>query len=101
MRLPRASTNASAAVSATVDEAHTQQVPDSGASVSQEQKLQILQHLEAFDTENVFTGHLTADGRLSADGPQVLHNLRYSSHNHCCASQSQADHHNRLNRLYS
>ena len=75
-RLPRASTNASVAAAATIEEAQGECAPASDAGIGQEQCMQVLQQLEAFDTENVFTGQLTADGRLTADGPQVLHTLR-------------------------
>ena len=75
-RLPRASTNASVAAAAPIEEAQGECAPASHAGVGQEQCTQVLQQLEAFDTEKVFTGQLTADGRLTAGGPQVLHNLR-------------------------
>ncbi len=74
-RLPRASTNASVAASTPAEELHVECDPQP-ATISQQQSLQILQQLESFDTERVFTGQLTADGRLSAEGPQVTHNLR-------------------------
>lgn len=75
-RLPRASTNASVAAAATLEEAQGECAAASDAGIGSQQCMQVLQQLEAFDTENVFTGQLTADGRLTADGPQVLHNLR-------------------------
>ena len=76
-RLPRASTTASAATWTPDDQLHSDSVPKNESVISKEQCGQILQQLEAFDTEDVFTGALTTDGRLAADGPLVMYNLRY------------------------
>ena len=78
-RLPRASTNASVVASSNTEEpvAECSRQPD--AVISAQRYLHLLQQLESFDIENVFTGQLTADGRLSSDGPEVRHNLRYLS----------------------
>lgn len=88
MRLPRASTNAAAA-SAAASEALQQQSAEASAerqqagtvaqaelAISQQQVLQLLQQLESHDSDQVFTRHLTPDGRLGAEGPIVMHNLR-------------------------
>lgn len=75
--LPRASTNASVATLTPNDQLPSKSVPEREPGVSGEQCTQILQQLQLFDTEGVFTGALTPDGRLAADGPLVTYNLRY------------------------
>lgn len=81
-RLPRASTTASVATSTPNDQLPSDSIPRNEPEVSREQCGQILQQLEAFDTEGVFTGALTPDGRLAAGGPLVMNNLRYRNDAH-------------------
>ena len=76
-RLPRASTTASVATLTPDDQLPGDSIPDNVPGISKEHCAQILQQLQSFDTEGVFTGALTSDGRLAADGPLVMHNLRY------------------------
>lgn len=76
-RLPRASTNACVAASAPPEQLQLNDAPQNEPAISLQQCAQILHQLDSFDTEAVFTGALTPDGRLTADGPQVTGNLRY------------------------
>ena len=79
-RLPRASTNAAVAVAIPDEQLQPDSKPQSDSGITIQQCSQILQQLESFDTDNVFTGALAADGRLAPDGPLIVHNLRYYSH---------------------
>ena len=77
-RLPRASTTAAVAASAPNEQPRSETNPKTEPGIDTQQCAQILQQLEAFDTEGVFSGELTRDGRLVADGPLLTHNLRYA-----------------------
>ena len=76
-RLPGASTTAAVAASAPNEQPRSETNPKTEPGIDTQQCAQILQQLEAFDTEGVFSGELTPDGRLVADGPLLTHNLRY------------------------
>ena len=78
-RLPRASTTAAAAAAAPIEQPQTISEPASDPGITSQQCAQILQQLGSFDTQKLFTGLLTADGRLGGDGPQVAYTLRYRS----------------------
>lgn len=76
-RLPRASTTAS--VASVNNNESTEAVAASAhpaPGVSKERLLQVVQQIEFFDTQRLFTGTLAVDGRLSFVGPLVVHNLR-------------------------
>ena len=76
-RLPRASTTASVAALAFNEQVHSDSIPKTDRRISTQQCAQILHQLESYDTEGVFTGALTPDESLAADGPLLTHNLRY------------------------
>lgn len=76
-RLPRASTTAAVAASGPNEQPHNESTVKNENGISTQQCAQILQQLESFDTEGVFSGELTTDGRLAADGPLLTYNLRY------------------------
>ena len=76
-RLPRASTTAAVAASAPNEQPRSESLPKNEPGINIQQCAQIVQQLEALDTEGVFSGELTSDGRLAADGPLLTYNLRY------------------------
>lgn len=76
-RLPRASTTASVAALTPHEQFSAACNTQNDPGMTKQQCTQILQQLESFDTEGVFTGELTLDGRLAADGPPLTYNLRY------------------------
>lgn len=78
-RLPRASTTASVAALTPHEQFSGAGSTETDPVITKEQCAQILQQLESFDTEGVFTGELTPDGRLAADGPPLKCNLRYQN----------------------
>lgn len=76
-RLPRASTTASVAALTPHEQFSGAGNTQTDPGITKQQCAQILQQLESFDTEGVFTGELTPDGRLAAGGPPLIYNLRY------------------------
>ena len=79
-RLPRASTNAAVAIATPDEQLEPDSEPHADSGTTMQQCSQILQQLESFDNENVFTGPLAAGGRLAPEGPVITHNLRYCNH---------------------
>lgn len=77
-RLPRASTTASVARANT--EYTDSDSAQAATAVSKQDLLQVLQQIGLLDTQQLFSGTLTADGRLSLTGPPVEHNLRCLLH---------------------
>ena len=72
-RLPRASTSAAWAFR----EGEAPAVVPNTAPVHQQSLLlDVVQQLIALDTQGAFTGQLTEDGRIGADGPVTHVNLR-------------------------
>lgn len=76
-RLPRASTTAAVAASIPNEQPRSERISQNYPGINTQQCAQILRKLESFDTEGVFTGAVTSDGRLAADGLVLTYNLRY------------------------
>lgn len=75
-RIPRASTTASAANAVKQSAEPARNATQPTAAAQQQHLLQVLQQIESFDTQKLFTNALTADGRLCPGGPQVTYTWR-------------------------